>query len=314
MAALERRSGLTLMLAVALAGLGCVRPAIAEPGCSLLRYVSADMRTEPEGDVTVSLAINGEPHRFAIDTGGFFGGISSSVANSMHLPPRPFMTGTGGYLKALYFEFYGGTKVNQEVEADSYALGALVAKQIEMPVIPSTVLEDNVDGLIGGNVLANYDIDLDFYNEKLNVFAPKHCPGGVVYWTQKGFARVPIHVDNEDWHITVPVTLDGQEFRAILDTGAATSTMTLDRARQLFGWNDNDYRLKPLRSGGYRFPFSQLAFGDVIVNNPQIDLIPRREVAEGVPDLLLGMDVLRQLHLYIAYKEQAIYVTSAEAH
>ena len=306
-------------LAIALSFISYVLPAKGQsngPACSLLRYASVDMRTEPEGRVTVPLAVNGRTMPFMIDTGGWFGGISSAVATAMHLPPRPFMTLTGGYVGHLdYVSFYGGQKMTQEVEADSYALGPLVAKNVEIPVMPTTMLADNVDGIIGGNVLANYDIDLDFYNERLNVFSAKHCPTGVVYWTHDTFARIPFHLDKETWQITIPVTLDGQSFRALLDTGSATSTTTLDHARRLFGWADNDYRVKQLRNGSYRFPFSEMSFGNVIVNNPEIELIPRKYVVGGAgAEVLLGMDVLRQLHLYIAYNEQALYATAAEAH
>ena len=35
--------------------------------------------------------------------------------------------------------------------------------------------------------------------------------------------------------------------------------------------------------------------------------------ADGLPDLLLGMDVLRHLHIYIAYKEEMLYVTPASS-
>jgi hypothetical protein len=34
----------------------------------------------------------------------------------------------------------------------------------------------------------------------------------------------------------------------------------------------------------------------------------------GQPKMILGMGVLRQLHLFIAYKERNIYVTAASAH
>jgi len=145
------------------------------------------------------------------------------------------------------------------------------------------------------------------------VFAQKHCPAGVVYWTQGGYARIPLHV-NDAWQISVPVTLDGQELRALIDTGSPTSAMVLEVGQHLFGWAENDSRLKTFPNGTARFPFAQLAFGDVIVSNPDILLPPRRAVAAGVPDLILGMDVLRQLNVYIAYKERAMYVTSADAH
>ncbi len=39
--------------------------------------------------------------------------------------------------------------------------------------------------------------------------------------------------------------------------------------------------------------------------------IPNPEVETGLGDMILGMDILRHLHVYIAYKEQKLYLTPA---
>jgi hypothetical protein len=38
-----------------------------------------------------------------------------------------------------------------------------------------------------------------------------------------------------------------------------------------------------------------------------------RQADSATPDLLIGMDVLSNLHIYIAYKERKLYVTAASA-
>jgi hypothetical protein len=65
----------------------------------------------------------------------------------------------------------------------------------------------------------------------------------------------------------------------------------------------------------YRYPFSTLALQGVTVNNPEIDLVPQSAFFRDGrgPQLLLGIGVLRQLHIYVAYDEQVLYVTPAEA-
>jgi len=37
-----------------------------------------------------------------------------------------------------------------------------------------------------------------------------------------------------------------------------------------------------------------------------------RSADARIPDLTLGMDVLRQLHLYVVYGQKNLYVTSAQ--
>jgi hypothetical protein len=45
-------------------------------------------------------------------------------------------------------------------------------------------------------------------------------------------------------------------------------------------------------------------------------LVPdaQSKLRTGEPRMLLGINVLRQLHLYIAYHEHTLYVTPATAH
>jgi hypothetical protein len=72
-------------------------------------------------------------------------------------------------------------------------------------------------------------------------------------------------------------------------------------------------------SGGeavaYAYPFKTLTMGGVTVTNPQIMLTEGRNfLSSNDATILLGMDMLPRLHLYIAYREQRLYVTDAQAH
>jgi hypothetical protein len=97
--------------------------------------------------------------------------------------------------------------------------------------------------------------------------------------------------------------------------------MSLDKARALFSWSDDDSRVvrqetERINAGAavpvYRFPFKTLSFEGVQVNNPDINIIPQKSFGPG-PALILGMSTLRHLHLYIGYKAQKLYLTAAEA-
>jgi hypothetical protein len=97
--------------------------------------------------------------------------------------------------------------------------------------------------------------------------------------------------------------------------------MTLEHAEDLFGFEGDDPALKPLVAGiasnghEYRYAFKTLSFGGVSVSNPDLVLVPRDEGRiGGPPTIILGMGILRQLHMYIAYAERKLYVTSASAH
>ena len=272
--------------------------------CDLVLKDSLDMKTEPDGLVTVPVRVNGREVAFFVDTGGYYGGISASLAGALKLPERT-------WLENQEFVFYDRAATTQIDEIDMFELGRLSAKSVPIPVIWDQLLTGDTYGLLGGNVLNRYDLDIDFVHEKLNLFSPDHCPGRVVYWADS-WSQVPITV-KDGWHVVIPVTLDGKTIQATVDTGAAQTVMTVEHAQDLFGWPDKS-ALKSGAHGEVYYPFSSLKFGGIEVLYPSVALLPKSSVTAGAPELLLGANVLRQLHLYIAYKEKMLYLTPAEAH
>jgi hypothetical protein len=77
----------------------------------------------------------------------------------------------------------------------------------------------------------------------------------------------------------------------------------------------------------YRRRFNSLAFEGVTVSNPMIVIMPNmmgnvnpgaprtgsiiREDRNGLPNVILGMNVLSEMHLYTGYKERKLYMTAA---
>ncbi len=165
-----------------------------------------------------------------------------------------------------------------------------------------------------------YDVELDFANNTFRLFSKEHCEGAVVYWTKGAFGSVAFHIDNIG-HMVVPVLLDGKEMRAAIDTGAPDTVASFDRVEDKFNVSEKTagMALVPGSSAErprYRYPFKTLTFDDVTVTNPDITLVPDRQskMSGADMDIVVGMNVIRRLHMYIAYGEQRIYVTPATAH
>lgn len=141
--------------------------------------------------------------------------------------------------------------------------------------------------------------------------------------------------------IRVEVMLDGHVFSANIDTGAEVSSINGGAARRYYeipaGERDapatgeapspvHDQSRTPPSGGtesvtvtGFRAEhrFHSLTFGGVTVIDPLFVL--RREPADADrvgharrPDITIGMNVLRALHLYFAFKERALYVSAAD--
>jgi predicted aspartyl protease len=268
------------------------------PSCRLLRRASLDMEMDDTGRITVPVTINGTARQMLVDTGAVESMVTVRTIKDLNLP---MVTPRNG----IRMEGIGRTLGDKVTDIAEFGFGQMKGKNFRF-----FVLYDLMDsaGLLGPDFLQPFDTDFDFANAKLNLISPDHCPGEVVYWTRGGYGVVPFELEQN--HIMLKVQLDGQEIRAGLDTGAADTLMSLERASGAFDL-DKD---KLAKSSHY--PFKTLSFGEVSVSNPAINLMSdddTRILGHHSRDLqmIIGMGVLRRLHLYISYKEKVIYVTPA---
>jgi predicted aspartyl protease len=287
-------------------------PAPATPqACTLPRIASLDMQTETSGLVTVPVTVDGVQGRWTVDTGN----TGSMIATTIAVPRKMQI---GAYLVPSVM--MGGVPIRGFAIAPSVDFAGMHAGNVQLALAPESVLDNDTIGMLGPEIMAHYDMDFDFAAGKLNVFSQAHCPGKVIYWTTGIFAQVPFKLDPSG-HITIPVTLDGKTMTAVVDTGAQGSTMSLDTVKSIFGIDMKNPALKPLGDIGinnmsptaaYRYPFGTLTFEGVQVGSPNITIFKDTGFGKDAPDLVLGIETLRQLHLYIAYGEGNIYLTPAE--
>jgi aspartyl protease len=267
----------------------------------------------------IPVQINGKELSFLFDTGGTTTMIGKDDALSLKLP---IFQGS--------FEIYDllGNISRDQASVAQFGLGRLKGKDKTFPVSPFGI------SIFSLNFMLPYDIDVDFGNDKLNFFSQDHCAGRVQYWTAPAVAVLPLSV--RDGHMTVPVTLDGHEFIAIIDTGATHSTLRMDIAQRSYdlkmgtedtpeaGVLNGDKDLKT-----YMHIFKSLTFGDISVGNAHVTIIPdvmkrNGDTAQQVgnrarlvkdeivgPPILIGMNVLRQLHVYMAFGERKLYISPA---
>ena len=306
-------------------------PAAAKASCPPLAILSTvNIRFGIDGRIYVPAKINNVPKSMLVDTGGFFTEITETAAEELGLSARTTRLALVGI---------AGDTTRRAVRAN-FALGNLRADGMDLMVMPAThrLAPDLPDaaGILAPNLLQNYDLDLDFGGRKLNLISQNHCKGRVVYWAARRIAAVPVEISGG--HIFVPVELDGQRLKALLDTGASISVLNLDVATRLFGLVPGaadtpvaGNLLKSQNAQIYTHTFRSLSLEGVTVANPRLRLIPdlvRSKVSRspdgwgggtripssgansGLSDLIIGMDVLRHFHVYIAYKERKLYLTA----
>jgi len=277
----------------------------------------------------VPVSIQGSPRLMLLDTGGANTEITNEVADELKLPRR--------HVNIRLYNASG--EYSDEAAVATFELGTLKANDEAFLVAPGSNPFGNdarLAGILAPDILRHYDVDVDFGANKLNFLSQQHCEGKVIYWPASAVAVVPMRVLNSG-HIIVQVSLDGHSVIAMVDTGASNSTLNLPAAESYFGLKmgsaDAPQRGQlPDRTGAftYEHTFKSLAFEGISVSNPHIIIIPDEngDLMANIPstgtrladrkndddkaDMLIGMDVLRHFHLYIAYKEEKLYITPIE--
>jgi predicted aspartyl protease len=282
-----------------------------------MKFVSGD---RPGVDITIVDATR----PFLVDTGGVATMVVNRLADELKLPTAR--------ARAYSLNDVAGNRIEQTVRIPSIVIGRFAQRD---PVF--FVYQDDpedrrtFDGILAPDFLRSFDLDFDFAATKLNLMSPDHCKGQVVYWKAPVAATVPFQMDRLG-HITLQLQLDGKKVRALLDTGASETVLDLAVARRDFKVDVNAPDIEKIGElkGGYTTNvylrrFNTLSFGNVTISNPTIQLIsdmmsgaptaPKTgslmSNPRALPPLILGMSVLKQLHLYIAYNERNLYVTAA---
>jgi predicted aspartyl protease len=304
-------------------------PATADE-CSKPLSLVASVDMVPVKDdraVLIPVTLNGKAKLLLVDTGGALTEMSPEVATELALPRQR---------TAMQLYDVSGLMSDQYVHSN-VQLGRLTSDDMAFMVAPpgqTFFAEDTrVAGLLAPDVLRHYDVDIDFGTHKFNLLSQDHCEGKVVYWKADAVAVVPMKV-MASGHIFLTVLLDGKEVTAMLDTGAYNTTLTQPIAESEFGLKAVDLEKTgtlPGRDGAPTFHhvFKTLGFEGIAVSNADVDIIPDfdkpierqnatpetgshladRRADETAQSMLLGMDILRHFHIYIAYKEERLYIT-----
>jgi len=276
--------------------------------CRLHIAASVTMGIDEAGGVYLPMSIGSNTVNLLVDTGGLDSMLSDAAVAKLGLSTQ--VLGAG-----IHVTMFGGKRIDRYATARDVVFGGLTTPSMRFLVMPDGALSPGLDGTIAPDILRAYDDDFDFANAKFNLISPEHCTGQVIYWTSEPHTEIEFTLDGP--HVTLPVTLDGQQITAEIDTGSSRSLFTLEEAERLFGFDANSPLLTSLGGGrSYKYAFKTLSFGGVTVANPDILLVPdaKARLHRYNDRIILGMGVLRQLHLYIAYHEKKLYITAASAH
>lgn len=320
MAARANKNAVATALLLTLCAAG---PALAAD-CALKLVASYDMVADAGSMIVISVNIAGAPRYTTIDTGSFANWVTESFVKEAKLERRSIRQD---------FQIYGAEeRVTDLVTVPSVDIGQVHQGASKFMILPNSE-KANLAAAFGSSALEQFDVEFDFAAKKVNFFSQDHCEGQVVYWT-KAYTAIPFKMVDDRMQITM--TLDGHDFDTLLDTGTTYTYVNQRVALGVFGYDEHSPNVKQVTlAGGYKpyaATFQSLSIGGVTFPKPSILLhadnergmaredVPVKDQNQAgdflphFPHILLGLDALRQLHLYIAFKEHKVYVTAAGEH
>jgi hypothetical protein len=299
----------------------CAAPSAAADSCPpLKRLTTLELTPLRSGVVTVPVTFGNETFPFVLDTSAGQSRISTALAQRLHIPRE--------HSSVTLVNGKGKTAETLAVPSE-LVLGNLVYSSPKLREMIDTPAPDAPQGVVGSDLLRNYDVDLDFAAKKMNLISRDHCEGHVVYWQFTTLAKIPMVVDDRN-HIVFEMMLDGHTLTTVLATGQAHSALNRNVAKEVFdidGTSPGSVAVNPNDPDTlYHHRFGTLSADGISISSPDILLV--RDIADalpgyltrgrghflaklniGQPDLMLGMSTLKQLHVYIDYHYQRIYLT-----
>ncbi len=248
-------------------------------------------------------AIAGTPVSLLLDTGSDASLLTPLAAERLGLAVDPArrapLRGTGGY---------SGDAPN--VRLRDLAIGVRALPEVSVPVgdfptLPSA--QPPVAGLVGADLLAAFELDIDVPRHRLGLFRlPDGCAGAPPW---PGVEAVPL--TRQGRHLLAPVRLAGQDLQALVDTGGRSIALDTAAAARL-GVGPAALARDPggvaagidLRPVIYRWHvFPTLAIGATVLRRPVITIEP---LADDV--LLLGAPFFATRRVWLSYRTARMFI------
>ncbi len=304
----------------ALLALGVVGPA-AKAGCDLGAVAVLPMNSV-SAPFAVPAMINGQPANLRLDTGSTSTTVNRPAADrlglSMHLSDRSTY-GLGGVQRTYY------------ARAERFQLGGILATQYTLlgrDLWPSGST-NGLDGYLAMDVLSTYDVDIDAQGKHLIIFkATGTCLKPTVAMAPPLYAA-PLVLINGDRQAAVDVIVDGQSFRALLNSGESHSMMYRKAAERL------PLDLAPLYAPGHAVRrgigprdvalmphvFKSVTVGGLVFHNMTIDVLDQADpgverhrtgsllaadTLSSGEEMTLGADFMNKVHLWISHSSHQL--------
>lgn len=297
------------------------------PPCKPHLVASLDMLRQANGALAIMVQVNGKPQRMTIGIDDMHSFITADLAKSEGIAEQTVNS------RVHIGTEHGQAKTFGTVR--EFGIGTGIANNVPMIILPPGFDGKGTAGSIGTDILANFDVELDFAANKINFL--NGCTGFGGYWAAR-YAELPLDLETLG-RPSATFQLDGQPVTVTFSVDRPGSRMPFNVAFKKFNLTKTSPGMSLIEKGdheAYEYRFKTLTADGVTISNPLVRIHgapdaptcdghehfksgPHRGRGDTVRctaggDLQLGLRELTQMHLLFAFPEKKLYLTAAGAH
>lgn len=276
--------------------------------CGLVCRAALPIRASNSQLYFVDIEINDKPALMLVDTGADRTLLSPLAATRIGLPPAT--------PDAERVPAFGGLMQVGSTTMRGMTLGYVRIGPGRLSLLPQTLAvagtgELGYDGVLGGDILSRYQVELDFRHQMVRLYEGKVCPGNLPGWSVET-SVMPFTTTPGSPFVGVTALLDGVPVHTLLDSGAEAIAASDAAARQLnVGPSDlaHDSQTMILGAGPNTVParnhrFQTLGLGGLTVPQPIVSIVPAES---GRPYMIVGDTVLSTRRVWIDYPGRQVH-------
>jgi predicted aspartyl protease len=302
---LTRRTHSLIVFCALLALAGCEQ----KSGCDIIKVAQTPIHIRNSA-LIVEVAINGHPARMLLDTGVSRSLVSEPAKQRLRLvEDRRFLTAHIGI---------GATTMKADVSIDSMTIGTapMSVERIGVGTVPDGLA---VDGLLGMDILGDFDLDIDEPKRTLSLYRVRRCEIADPPWDEPAIAIPGITTRYGLWRM--PFEIDGIAATALIDTGSSGMIIRQPMAHRLGLTAQvlaNDRVIRTYGAGGGSSPtyvhrFQSVVIGPLIARDVRVYVLTENPqvMPNGNPmdENLIGQDFLDHRRIWLSYQTDRVAVS-----
>ena len=270
----------------------------------------------PVGEIPVTMSglrplitakINGTAAQFVLDSGAFWSVMSAATAAEFNLKTVPF---------GLKVVGVGGLSNTSAAAVQEFGLMGFTFRNAEFLVGGSEI---GAAGVLGQNLLSRFDVEYDLAKGVARLFRTENCEKSfLAYWLSSGqaYSSMDINkIESRNPHTIGVAYVNGKQIRALFDTGAPTSALSL-RAAERAGITVDSPGVKAF---GYARGFGRGMVKQYIAVFPSFKIGDGEEVKNTRlriadinlidAEMLIGADFFLSHRVFVSNSQRKLYIT-----